>query len=358
MDITSEVNALIGHAEDEGLEYKAVLPPARAIAQVMCGFANCQGGVIILGIAERDGKIEVNGLSEEFDATVIIRRAIDLLSPKPTVYFQYIFHSGKRLYAIKVEKSAAAVAFEGKVYVRQGSRTVLKTPIPEKPTASSYIRIKEMAAQLNKYKAQSTAAKETFIGHYLSVLNILNDLSALIYPQSPQTPTTSHEGKILMRILFSSCADNFETYMADLLYEIYLAKPVTLKSAEQITVKEVLDCGDMQEFIDYYAKKKLAKLQRGSVKGFIADNQQISGLGVFDTARQDGVEKLLQIRHLYSHRNGRVDEKFLRYYPGFKPNDEHQMALDDFIEKCAYLAETVDAVDRSALAKFQLASVG
>jgi hypothetical protein len=30
---------------------------------------------------------------------------------------------------------------------------------------------------------------------------------------------------MLMRILFSSCADTFETFMSDLLYEIYLAKP-------------------------------------------------------------------------------------------------------------------------------------
>jgi hypothetical protein len=43
-----------------------------------------------------------------------------------------------------------------------------------------------------------------------------------------------------MRILFSSCADNFEIFMSDLLYEIYLAKPETLKSNAQVTVKDVL----------------------------------------------------------------------------------------------------------------------
>jgi hypothetical protein len=131
-----------------------------------------------------------------------------------------------------------------------------------------------------------------------------------------------------MRILFSSCADNFETYLADLLYEIYLAKPESLKSGEQISVKEVLDCSDMQDFIDFYAKKKLAKLQRGSVKGFIAENPQIHALNVFNASRQEGVEKLLQIRHLYSHRNGIVDERFLQYFAGqFNLNDEYQMSL-------------------------------
>ena len=77
-----------------------------------------------------------------------------------------------------------------------------------------------------------------------------------------------------MRILFSSCADTFETSCPTCLYEIYLAKPETLKSDATVTVKEVLDCSDMQEFITRYAKEKLKKLQRGSVKGFIADNKR------------------------------------------------------------------------------------
>jgi len=52
-----------------------------------------------------------------------------------------------------------------------------------------------------------------------------------------------------MGILFSSCADTVHTFMSDLLYEVYLAKPQTLKSDAPVTVKEVLDCSDMQEFI-------------------------------------------------------------------------------------------------------------
>ena len=49
------------------------------------------------------------------------------------------------------------------------------------------------------------------------------------YPKGSNVPTDNAEGKMLMRILFSSCADNFEIFMSDLLYEIYLAKPETLE---------------------------------------------------------------------------------------------------------------------------------
>jgi hypothetical protein len=100
------------------------------------------------------------------------------------------------------------------------------------------------------------------------------------------------------------------------------------------------------------------RTERGSVKGFIADNPQIKGLNVFNDDLQDGIEKLLQIRHLYSHRNGIVDEKLLRYYPDLKLNDEHQMPLDNFLERFEYLAQAINAVDRAALTKYQLASLG
>ncbi len=75
---------------------------------------------------------------------------------------------------------------------------------------------------------------------------------------------------------------------------------------------------------------------------------------MFNDDLQDGIEKLLQIRHLYSHRNGIVDEKFLRYYPDLKLNDEHQMPLDDFLERFEYLAQTIDAVDRGGIDKISI----
>jgi hypothetical protein len=161
---------------------------------------------------------------------------------------------------------------------------------------------------------------------------------------------------MLMRILFSSCADNFEIFMSDLLYEIYLAKPETLKSNAQVTVKDVLDCTDMQEFISRYAKSKLKKLQRGSVKGFIADNKQIKSLGVFDATTQEEIEKLLQIRHLYAHQNGLVDERFREYFPAANLNDEFRMTLDEFLSRLEYLAQAIEAVDTAARSDYQLAS--
>jgi Putative DNA-binding domain len=354
MNISQDIPQRIGQPESEQLEYKSVLPPASTVAQLIGSFANAKGGAIVLGVVEDGKDVHINGLSDEFRAIQITRKAIDLLSPPPMVKYDYIVHQGKRLFVIDVQKSDAPVLLGGKSYVRTGDRTILRQTVPDKSIRNTGI------ARLSKIFKESrkscTAARAKLLDHYESVLLILDDLGNLLYPKASNLPTDNAEGKMLMRILFSSCADTFEIFMSDLLYEIYLAKPETLKSSSPVTVKEVLDCSDMQEFISRHAKEKLKKLQRGSVKGFISDNKQIMSLGVFDSTRQQEIEKILQIRHLYSHQNGLVDERFREYFSAANLNDEYLMSLDEFLTHFEYLAQTIDAVDEAARNDYQLAS--
>jgi len=354
MSIAEDILDQIGQPESERLEYKAVLPPAATVAQLIGAFANANGGAIVLGVVDDGKDILINGLSDEFRAVQITRKAIDLLSPQPAVTYDYVAHEGKRLFVIEVQKSAAAVLLGGKSYVRTGHRNVLTQAVPGKAIRNA--GIDRLSTIFKTSRKSCTAARAKLLDHYESVLFILDDLGNLLYPKGSSLPTNNTEGKMLMRILFSSCADTFEIFMSDLLYEIYLAKPETLKSNAQVTVKDVLDCTDMQEFISRYAKSKLKKLQRGSVKGFIADNKQIKSLGVFDAATQEEIEKLLQIRHLYAHQNGLVDERFREYFPVATLNDEYRMTLDEFLTRLGYLAQAIDAVDEAARNDYQLAS--
>lgn len=358
MDIANEINQLIGEAGSSTLEYKAVLPPSRNIAQMISSFANTDGGYIVLGVLENPGgSIEVIGLSEDFHANSITHKALDLLSPSPKVEYQYVVKNDKKVYAIKVEKSDVPIAVENKTYIRVGTLIKLSnaTEIQFKP--NGYARIGEINQQLERYKHNATNAQTRVIEHYQSVLKIIDDLGLILYPSNVNTPTSNQEGKVLSRILFSSYVDNFETYLSDLLYEIYLAVPSTLKSKQEVTVEEVLNCSDLQEFVSYIAKQKLGKLQKGSVKGFIKDNKQIRDLNVIEQQKQNEIEKILQIRHLYSHRNGIVDEKFLQYFAErFDLNSEHQMSICEICDKLCYLAEIINQIDIAGRTKYRLAS--
>ncbi|WP_163397362.1 AlbA family DNA-binding domain-containing protein [Flavobacterium fluviatile] len=358
MNLRKEIYKVIGSPESEKLEYKAVLPPARSLAQMIAAFANTNGGIIVLGVYEINGDIKITGLSEDFRANGVTHKAIDLLSPAPLITYDYIIYESKRLYVIEVEKSFNSIALENKFYIRKGTSIILSNPEIKPEDEDQLPLLKKLNSQWLNFRLSSTSSKSKFLEHYSSVLNIINDLGKVLYPHSISIPTNNHEGKILMRILFSSCADNFEIYLTDLLYEIYLANPATLKSGQQVTIKEVLDCADMQEFVLYWAKKKLGKLQRGSVKGFISDNVQISDLKILDHNMQEKIEKILQIRHLYAHGNGIVDEKFLQFYPGqYNLNEEHQLSVEDMLEHFSYLAEAVNSIDNAAILKYQLAAL-
>lgn len=291
----------------------------------------------------------------DFHVNTVIYKALEYLSCKPQIEYGYVAYKGVNLYVIFVEKSEELVLFEGKTYVRENGISVEAGRKEEVFNSNGYLRIKEIDTIIKENSIEATQAKENLLEHYISVLKLLDNLGNLIYPESCNIPSDKAEGLVLSRIIFSSVVDNFETYLSDLLYEIYLAVPMTLKSKEQITIEEVLACSDMQEFISYYAKKKIGKLQKGSVKGFVQDNKQIEQLGVFDRGTIDKIEKILQIRHLYSHRNGIIDEKFLKYYPGqYVINTQHKMSIDDICDVFVYLIGIINSVDHAARHRFRL----
>ena len=352
MITTEEVVSLLGQPEGTELEYKTVLPPSKSIAQLISSFANANGGYIILGVSETR---ELKGLSEDFHANEITNKALNFLSPIPKINAQYITHNGKKIFAIKVEKSDIQVSTENKIYKRIGTKNQLLDHVNITFKRNGYARIKDINRQFEEYKEKATISKIKLIEHYQSILKIIDDLSHILYPEDAETPTNNQEGKILTRILFSSFVDNFETYLSDLLYEIFLANPKTLKTQQQVTLEEVLKCSDLQEFVIYWAKERISKLQKGSVKGFIQENKQISQLSAIDESEQSEIEKILQIRHLYSHRNGTVDEKFLQYFNGeFTLNSEHQMPISGICDKLCYLAKITDKIDSAAKTKYKL----
>lgn len=352
------IKLLLGQPESDILEYKSVLPPARSMAQILASFANSNGGYLVLGVKETPQKMIFNGLSADFHATSVTHKALDLLTPQPTVKYENLIHEGKRLYVIAVEKSDEVISMEGKVFIRQGSLTTLKNPIEIPRNENKLQELKDLENKIELNQTNSTESKNEFINHYLSIINIADRLSELLYPLSSDVPTDNQEGKILMRILYSSCADNFETYLSDLLYEIYLAKPDSLKSTQEVTIKEVLDCADMQEFVVYWSKKKLSKLQRGSVKAFLSENKQIENLNAIDKATQEDIEKILQIRHLYAHRNGIIDEKFLKYYPEpYRLNDEHRLSISEMMNYLTFLLDCVIMIDKKAIENYSLNTI-
>lgn len=117
-----EIEEVIGQPKDLKLEYRPILATTKEIAQILCSFANTEGGFIILGISANG---EVIGLSADFQAEQFAQNAKLLLEPTPITEAQYITVKGKNIFVIQVEKSAATIRVDGKKYVRVGAHTKL-----------------------------------------------------------------------------------------------------------------------------------------------------------------------------------------------------------------------------------------
>jgi hypothetical protein len=360
-DITAELQQQVGQPEGVQLEYKPILIPARNMAMIMASMANAAGGYLIFGVKEKPGSsIEVRGLSNDFKVTSVVHKALDMLSPKPEIANQYFTYQDKELYGIKITASTdKPILLTGVRYVRMGDAITTPDERP-KPKIVSYprnVRISSTAQSLDAQKKGSTGARSKFLDHYLSILKLYAQGENNLYPENFITPTTVPEGQVLSRILFSSCVDTFETYLSDLLYEIYLAVPDALKAGGEVKVADVMACADREEFIQWYAAKRVGSLQKGSVKGFLEDNAELKQLKALTADEMKEIEKILQIRHLYTHRNGVVDEKFLIYFKGkYVLGAEHLMTMQETLDTIDIMVSAVSKIDGAAASKYDLST--
>jgi hypothetical protein len=349
------IDQIIGQPEGQTLEYKTVIPPPSLIARIVAAFANTDGGYLVCGV--RDDLV-LQGIADEVPAQSIVESALARLHPRPIVDHYFAEIRRKRIYVIEVNKSPQTVTTEqGIVYSRVGVSQITNRLATNDELAlrSQNKRVHELLTNLESYKGGASESKQRLIEQYMSLTHLIERSASILYPEKTSVATTIAEGKVLSRMLLATFADSFETYLADLLFEIYLAKPDTLKSPSPTTVQEVLDFPDRESFIRFVATRKVSSLKKGNVKDLVEENKQIKVLGVIFKNVIAEIDQLFQIRHLYVHNNGRVDTKFASKVTGdFQIGQEHQMSVDQICDAAIFLSRMADQVDKAAIAKYGL----
>lgn len=350
------IRQLLSQGEGLHLEFKTVLPPPNTIARIIASFANADGGILVIGIRD---DTSIQGLDEDTPVASVVEAAVARLRPRPRVNHYPIDIDRKTIHVVEVEKSNISITLQdGIVYVRSGAATIRTNPTPRRTLdASDYSRLKNLLRLIETLELESTESKINVLDHYTILLSLADQSSKTLFPSSPKRPTTIPEGEALIRMLFSSFLDTFEKYLSDLLLEIYLAKPETLKSSATITMEEVLKHHNMNDFVQYVANKKIEKLTKGNIKGFIDENKQIKGLAVFTKELIERLDLYFQIRHLYTHSNGRIDAKFIKSATGsWQIGDIHNMPIDEVCDMIELVCQTVDQLDKAAISKYKLST--
>ena len=133
-----DLSSIVGQKEGLKLEYLAVLPPSRTLARTISAFANAEGGLIILGVSEEaNGSILPIGLSDDFRASQVLNRSLDLLTPSPIVRHAYQMFKSVNLYVIEVERSQEIVMLGEKQFVRENANNIELNALPDNASSLS-----------------------------------------------------------------------------------------------------------------------------------------------------------------------------------------------------------------------------
>ncbi len=116
-----QIEALLIGGETQKVEFKAILRDHFILANLIGGFANSDGGNILIGIRE---PMEVIGCEKKL-VTKLYERASAILKPRANSTLTFYNFDHKEIAIIEVSKSNNLVFSAGGVYRRTGESTML-----------------------------------------------------------------------------------------------------------------------------------------------------------------------------------------------------------------------------------------
>ena len=120
-------------------------------------------------------------------------------------------------------------------------------------------------------------------------------------------------GPLLSRNLVVGMANNFFSYVSEMLQIVLRRKPEALRSSERLTNEEVLQFTRIKELIAYMADKKVNELAYGGIRGVEDYVRERLGVTLFDNEDERlKLTVLAELRNIHTHNRGAVNEIFLK----------------------------------------------
>ena len=308
IDLTDlEIEDLLGNAKSEKFDFDVVPYTPQKLAKIIASFANTGGGTIIFGIKEINSiSNEIIGLSTDFQVLEITKKAISLLSPIPSLDYDWHESGGKNVFIIKVEKEEdGVVLFEKEKYIRVGTSSILAKETKDSKTELCITSVEKTVAiiiSIENYKSRkenqvpkvkyATNDAEQFKEVLMKSMNVEEDDIYMIIDEDALKSTLEYELKSLFnsltekdRLIFYYVGHGFHNGITNYLstYDMHQYNiPETAVSLRKVLIDPLMasKCNNALIFIDACAQSFKDENIRGQLTNII-DEELILVLNEF-----------------------------------------------------------------------------
>lgn len=121
----SDIKELLCTPPKIDFDFSAVPYVPQKLARELSAFANTEGGTLIFGLKNiNHAANKLVGLSADFRVTEITRIATSLLSPVPSIKYDWIKYNGKDIFGIQIEKADHDILFNNEKFIRDGDKSI------------------------------------------------------------------------------------------------------------------------------------------------------------------------------------------------------------------------------------------
>lgn len=159
---------------------------------------------------------------------------------------------------------------------------------------------------------------------------------------------------MMREFLLVRLVDNYQKYLADILFEIFLHKPELLRSDAEVKISAVLENESMEAFIRSYAEKKVEGLTRKSFVDIYEYFQKKLGIRLID--EKDLIKLAIAIRNISVHNRCVINKRFIDQ-TGENPSNKgkvKEVANDLLKELLTVLPKSVISIDNQVRKKLKM----
>lgn len=206
------------------------------------------------------------------------------------------------------------------------------------------------------YMARIMELRE-FISFYFTFVKSSTELGKLIPPEARATGgeagpkvltyNFSAHRQFFNEVILSRAVESFDLYVTTILRDIFLSKPVLLKSEGKLDIASVIDAGSYEDLIWQIVEKRVLELSYSSLSDLRHFIQSRTNIDLFPSA--DAFEMALvasEVRNLIAHNDCRVNDLFRRKTGGvglgLQISDSGRILIDDeWIRRACYALDGI-----------------